>query len=206
MPMIKTRRISAARLSLLGLCLTALPLGAVGAQTLRLASGAPLTLPARITATQNDVLIPLAKVATSLNTLSTDDLSGDNYFKIGDVAYVFVSRSQNVVYPFAVLRRIPEAQSETQDTIMLRAKVTAVSKERLSLSYDFDTVSPPRAFITETDRAPLAPVRLTLAVSEDGRASVSSFHVGNKTFNQRVISKGVVPGRNMTMASIAPPT
>jgi|GEM_PF-3090977 len=204
--MIKTRRISAARLALLGLCLTALPLGAVGAQSLRLVSGAPLTLPARITATQNDSLIPLAKVVTELSTLSTDDLSGDNYFKPGDTAYVFVSRSQNVVYPFAVLRRIPDAPSEAQDTVMLRAKVVSVTDNVLSLSYNFDTVSPPRAFITETDRAPLAPVKLTLAVSEDGRASVSTFQVGNKRFNQRVISKGVVPGRNMTMASIAPPT
>ncbi len=203
--MIKDRRLSAARLTLLGLCLSALPLGAVGAQSLRLASGAPLTLPARITATQNDVLVPLATVTTALSTLSTDDLSGDNYFSPGDRAYVFVSRSQGVVYPFAILRRIPESPSTAQDTLMLRARVTVAQGEALTLSYDFDTVSPPQTFIAASDREPLAPVKLTLAVSADGHAGVSSFHVGNKVFHQRVMTKGVVPGRNMTMASNAPP-
>lgn len=203
--MIKDRRLSAARLLMLGLGLTALPLGAVGAQSLRLASGAPLTVPARITATQNDILVPLATVTTPLRTVDLEARSGDNSFSTGDVAYLFVSRSQGVVYPFAILRRIPAAPEANQDTVMLRARVTSAGKQTLTLAYSFDTVSPPQAFISATEREPVAPVKLTLAVSDDGRASVSSFHVGNKRFNQRVISKGVVPGRSMTMASIAPP-
>lgn len=202
--MIKDSRLSAARLMLLGLCLTALPLGAVTAQALRLASGRPLTLPATITATQNDILVPLAQVTTPLRAIDTDDVSGDNRFAPGDIAFVFVSRSQGVVYPFAILRRMPAGKDANQDTLMLRARVTKAAGSALTLSYSFDTVSPPHAFIKAAEREPLAPIKLTLAVSDDGRAAVSSFHVGDKRFNQRVITKGVVPGRSITMASTAP--
>lgn len=203
--MIKERRLSLAHLTLLGLCLTALPLGAVGAQSLRLASGAPLTLPAQITATQDDALVPLAHVKTALSRVALENLSGDNHFTPGDAAYIFVSRSQSFVYPFAIMRRIPQSPSMSDDTLMLRARVIMADAQTLTLAYDFDNISPPRAFISETERKPLSPVSLTLAVSPDGRASVAAFRVGDKVFDQRVWPKGVVPGRNMTMASIAPP-
>jgi len=201
------RRISKAQLVLLAMALTAIPLAAVTSQALRLSTGARVTLPAQIVSAQNDSLVPMAKVQTSLSTLSLDTLSGDNGFNEGDTAYVYLSRSYDYVYPFAIFRRLPAASPEDVDDIVhLRGKVDFVRGDDIGLIFDFNTVSPPQAFLAHISREPSTPVRIDLAVSADGRASVAAFHAGSKIYGQRVMTKSVLDGRSIIMANSAPPT
>ena len=201
------RRISKAQLALLAIALTTIPLAAVTSQALRLSTGARVTLPAQILSAQNDSLVPMAKVQTPLSTLSLDTLSGDNGFNEGDTAYVYLSRSHDYVYPFAIFRRLPSANTQdADDTVHLRGKVDYVRGDDIGLIFDFDTVSPPQAFLAHISREPSTPVRIDLSVSSDGRVSVSSFHAGPKTYDQRVMTKSVLEGRSITMAKTAPPT
>ena len=138
--------------------------------------------------------------------MSLDALTGNNRFNPGDMAYLFVSQSNDVLYPFSITRRLPANSEHADFTIMLRAKVIEQRGEALDLEFDFDRASPPQAFLAHVAQAPQDQLHLELAVSPDGRATIAAFHAGNQIYNQRVITKSVLPGRSIEIAASAPPT
>ncbi|MEE9348060.1 MAG: hypothetical protein V3U82_07690 [Robiginitomaculum sp.] len=181
--MIRETRLPARALTLLAIALTALPLAAVTSQALRLRTGQTLTLEAQIIAAQNDRLAPLARIQTPLHNVSLLELSGDNNFRVGDIAYLYVTQSGAQAYPFAISRHIPRRNIMAKNTVMLRAHITRQDGDTLSLSHSFDRLSPPSAFITAAHNNPALPVSLTLAISKDGRSSPSRFAIGEQVWD-----------------------
>lgn len=199
--------VSALKMIGLGLALLSLPVLTLGQAAYRQSAGAPLRLDANAQLTGRNALVPVISVTTPIHSLDLTDLSGDDYFAAGAPAFVFLKNGGgDIWYPFAALNRRPLQFTPDPDTLMIRGKVAAQNETVLTLSYDFDRLSPPAELERQMRVRYDSPLQIGLAVMPDGRAQITDIYLSGARFDQRIIPNVALRGGSKMAASKAPPT
>ncbi|WP_017930190.1 hypothetical protein [Robiginitomaculum antarcticum] len=199
-------RLSTGLVLIAALILTAIPVGALATRSVKLNAGRTITLPVQITRAQDKSIVPLVDIATPLQTLLPAQLSGDNYFSVGDTVYVFLKDAGTVWYPYAVLRKLPyHGENLRDDQIMLAGYIVSMDDGEIKVEYGFDQIAPRRDFVRDALRRSGQQTQLELSVSDQGVGRVSGLWLDGKHYSQRPSLNLTLDGFNIITESSAPP-
>lgn len=199
--------VSKLRFIALALALSAIPVITVLKAAHRQHTGTPIHLSVNLDLSKRSAVVPALDVKSDLHTLNPNDLSGDDNFEIGRPAFVFLKYSGgDIWYPFAILNKRPDQFIAKDDTVMLMGFVTATNAQEITLSYDFDRISPPAALERQMRIQYNEDIKLGLSVTPDGRSAVTDIYINGVRFDQRIIPKLALRGGKKIAANIAPPT
>ena len=199
--------LSAFRYGALALALSAIPIMTVLKAAQRQHTGTPIQLSVNLDLSKRSAVVPALDVISDLHRLNLQDLSGDDRFDIGRPAFVFLKHSGgDIWYPFAILNQRPDQFIDKNDTVMLMGYVTQLEPQAVSLSYDFDRISPPATLERQMRIQYNQDIKLGLSVTPNGRSAVTDIYIDGKRFDQRIIPKLALRGGNKIAANIAPPT
>lgn len=196
------------RYILAGIMIITLPLAAILYQSYRIGNGILMRLPVQISRAQPVNfwdMSPKVRLTTSLNTIKTRSVAGQNNFMPNDKVFVFLSPGPNHIwYPYAISTRPPEQGCQVNECLALSGKIQSVRQDAIDIRYQYEYLAPSPELLQKLAYSHETDAEITLVVGKDGRSTVRALHIDGQTLNQRKIEISTLPGFTQNVESKAP--